>query len=467
MNKVLDWLKSNVFIVVFALLILAAFVVLPIFSRGMNNGVQERLEARKSIDRELTGLRSTGVALQDPTPWFRPPEQSAALINPRAQEEYQKYVSDHVAESNRVLEAAEQFNRRARQPLIAGLYPEPRVGEKDVKIAQMSSALRAAYEALLERIGAGAPPALEDMREDLIRTRSGYIAVTAQKESEAALTSEERKELQTMLSERRIALAEEAARRLKLYASVDAINPPGWAIGEVQPSPTELFEWQWDYWAFEDVLLALGNANANSASVIDAPVKRLISIGLGDGTTPRSERRSSGNQNQQQGGGPSLSGGGRGMDNPMPGGAGAPAGGQNQGQPPPAGGQSFDQAKASEAPRKFDVSLTGRATNPLYDVRTVRVHLVAQTDNIPELLDAISAQNFMTITSLDLWPADPFAALQEGYLYGPAAVSDLVLDIETVWLRSWTAEYMPNELKTALKIPTDTQGGTAGTPSIP
>jgi len=467
MNKTLDWLKANVFIVIFAVLILAAFIVLPVLSRGMNNGVERELEARKAIERDLTGLRSTGVALQDPTPWFAPPPQSAALINPRAQEEFERYVAERVAESNRVLEAAEEFNRRGRAPLIDGLYPEPRVGEKDVKIAQMSTALRAAYEALLERIGAGAPPALEDMREDLVRTRSGYIAVTAQKENEADLTPEERAELETILSERRVGLAEDAARRLKLYATIDVINPPGWTIGQIQPSPTELFEWQWDYWAFEDVLLSLGNANANATSVIDAPVKRLISIAMTDGSSASTERRGSGSQNQnlQQGGGPSLSGGGRGMDSPPPGGGAAAPPGQ-QGQQAPAG-QTFDQAGAAEVPRKFDLSLTGRVTNSLYDVRILRVHIVVQTDRIPDVLDAIASQNFMTITALDLWPSDPFAALQEGYLYGPAAVSELVLDIETVWLRSWTAEYMPAELKTALKIPTEAQSGGAGAPAQP
>lgn len=467
MNKVLDWLKANMLIAVFAVLILAAFLVLPILSGSMNAGVKQELEKRKAIERDLTGLRSTGVALQDPTPWFTPPAQSASLINPAAQEEFEEYVRARVTEANRVLEAAEEFNRRGRKPLIEGLYPEPPIGLKDVKIAEMSTRLRAAYAALLERIGAGAPPSLADMREDLVRMRSQYIAVTAQKESEDELTPEERSELAAILSERRVGLAEEAARRLKLYATIDVINPPGWTIGQIQPSPTELFEWQWDYWAFEDILLALGAANANAASVIDAPVKRLVSISLAGDPAGRTERRERGSQNQnlQQGGGPSLSGG-----------AGSGTGGnqppQQSGQQPGQQaqmpeGQTFDQAKATEIPRKFEESLTGRTTNPLYDIRNVRVHMVVQTDSIPQVLDAVAAQNFMTITALDLWPADPFAALQEGYLYGPAAVSELVLDIETVWLRSWTTEYMPAELKTALKIPTETQGGGAAAPAQP
>jgi hypothetical protein len=462
MNKTLDWLKANVFIVIFAVLIIAAFIVLPLFSRGMNEAVSQDLEARKSLERDLTSLRSTGVALQDPTPWFKPPQQSAALVNPNAEEQFAAYVNAHVEEAERVLEAAEEFNRRNRSPLVADLYPEPKLGQKDIKIAEMSTALHEAYESLLERVGAGVPPSLEDMREELVRMRSQYIAVTAQKESEKDLTPEERAELERNLSDRRVALTEDAARRLKLYAGIDAINPPGWSIGQPQPTPTELFDWQWDYWAFEDVILALGNANANSASVVDAPVKRLISIGRAGASTEQGARRESGGQRGAQGGqgGPFLSGGG--MDGSRPGGGSPPPNQQGQQQAP--AGQTFDQAKATEVPRKFDVSFTGRATNPLYDVRPVTVHIVAQTDRIPEVLDAIASQNFMTITSLELWPADPYAALQEGYVYGPFAVSDLVLEIETVWLRSWTTPFMPGELKTALNIPSQSSGGSAAAP---
>ena len=34
---------------------------------------------------------------------------------------------------------------------------------------------------------------------------------------------------------------------------------------------------------------------------------------------------------------------------------------------------------------------------------------------------------------------------------------ELVLDIETIWLRSWTTDFMPDATKTALKIPISNQ----------
>jgi hypothetical protein len=44
-------------------------------------------------------------------------------------------------------------------------------------------------------------------------------------------------------------------------------------------------------------------------------------------------------------------------------------------------------------------------------------------------------------------PADAFAAADEGYIYGPTAVSEVDMVVETVWLRSWIARLMPLELK--------------------
>ena len=40
-----------------------------------------------------------------------------------------------------------------------------------------------------------------------------------------------------------------------------------------------------------------------------------------------------------------------------------------------------------------------------------------------------------------------------GYFYGGGPVSMLTLQLETVWLREWTADFMPSALRQALGIP--------------
>ena len=102
---------------------------------------------------------------------------------------------------------------------------------------------------------------------------------------------------------------------------------------------------------------------------------------------------------------------------------------------------------------------TGRKSNALYDVFSVDLELIVDSTRIPEVLDAIAQENFFTITDLSISPADPFFAASEGYMYGLAPVCYLNLTVETVWLRQWTAEKMPEAVKEALGI-----AGAASTP---
>lgn len=77
------------------------------------------------------------------------------------------------------------------------------------------------------------------------------------------------------------------------------------------------------------------------------------------------------------------------------------------------------------------------------------------------MIDAISRQNLMTVVDLEMWPTDPYADLEVGYVYGGVQTSNLTLRIESVWLRSWTAPFMPDEVKRALGVPTQTNQGTS------
>ena len=55
-----------------------------------------------------------------------------------------------------------------------------------------------------------------------------------------------------------------------------------WAKAEGQGN-VDLFEWQWQFWIAQDMLMALTEANRQYASVVEAPVKRLVSMTvLGD-----------------------------------------------------------------------------------------------------------------------------------------------------------------------------------------
>ena len=97
----------------------------------------------------------------------------------------------------------------------------------------------------------------------------------------------------------------------------------------------------------------------------------------------------------------------------------------------------------------YNVSFTGRRTNPLFDVRDVTVRLCVDTARLPAVSDALSRRNFITILDVDLVPDDHYQAAHGGFFYGSEPVSEVTLQLETIWLRSWTTEFMPDDTKSA------------------
>jgi len=452
-HPIVQWIKSNVLIVIFGIIVVAAFVALPLISNGMNAEVEEKLEGRLRLANDLTRLNQTQVDLKNPSPLAEPMAPQTALINPAALREFSDLAAARKTEADEVFQVAERHNQRGREVLVSSVFPKPAAGREFTVTEEMSHALNAAYRDLLNRLNAGEAPSLESMQDTLVRHQKQYITNQLNKPSRTDLTDEELQRLREELGARRFGIVREQAQTIRTYATIEAINPPSWKYGQTpMPTPEDLFEWQWDYWAIEDILLALDQANAGAAHVLEAPVKRIISI---DRLDAPDQKRDSGGATPGGGGigggsGPFLSGGGSGMgsgggdtDRPNAG------GGQ---QPTPQQPQPADPTK--EVVRDFSQSFTGRVTNPLFDVRLYRVHMIVESARLRSVIDNLGRQNFMTVVGLEMLPADPYESLQAGYYYGAESTVDVILDVETIWLRSWTTPFMPDGTKAALKIST-------------
>lgn len=176
------------------------------------------------------------------------------------------------------------------------------------------------------------------------------------------------------------------------------------------------------------MLNAINAANKPYRSVVDAPVKRVLSISVKEDILPKVAAPVATEEVPAEGSTPPADG------------AAVAAAAPELALPPldPKAVVSYDFAK----------SMTGRVSNSMYDVRFATVRLVVATSMIPEVLNAIARQNFMTVITMDVRPTDAFEAADEGYIYGAAPVSELRLTIESVWLRPWLAKLMPRELQT-------------------
>ena len=98
------------------------------------------------------------------------------------------------------------------------------------------------------------------------------------------------------------------------------------------------------------------------------------------------------------------------------------------------------------------ISFTNREKSTLFDTLQVRMRMVVSTVRIPTILDSFAQNNFATVIDIDLKPVNKFTSLEDGFDYGAEPVSELTVVLETVWLRAWTVEQMPESVKSALGI---------------
>lgn len=430
MTRVLEWVKLNVLIVVFIALMIAALIALPLLAGGMNEKVRDRVEQRARAANDLAQLERTELA----------PGQTG-IVNERFIDRYSRMATSISEDARAVQDAAIKHNRKDRGVLLASVFPEPPPAQAEVLPKHFHEALEAAYRQLLADIKAGSPPGLESLRDELERTRQQFLNQDLKKDLNDKLDPTEEKQLRDKLSKGRMGLYAEAAAELTLYAGLEALRVPAWEPARL-PTSGELYLWQWQYWIVDDVLRALHQANAKHRTVVNAPVKHVLNLSVVGLPAPAGESMSG-----TVGGTSSFS---------MPGGGGGRGGFGETG-----GGQpAEDTAGASGAPADpklpvpsdFNVSLTGRKTNPLYDVVYVDLEMIVDAERLPEVLDALGQYNFMTVIALSIGPVDAYEAARSGYFYGSAPLAHVSLRLETIWLRAWTSQFMPKSIKRALGV---------------
>ena len=442
MNTVLAWVRSNVYSVLFVGAMIVAPIVLGIAAGRLNASVRLQVKERGATLVQLKQLEKTPVDFVSAVGRSRP-VKSTILVNQRFLDRYQEVVGRISDDAKRIRQEALNFNRADRDVLFPGLFPEPAPTQLETIPRRMYMALVAAYERLLVDMRAGAPPSAESMGEILEAAEERFRTQILIKPGGQRLTDDDTIWLKEQLTNTRLSHYAETAKGIGIYTTLASLNVPDESL--VPPRAegqgmVQLFQWQWSLWITQDIVGALSGANEPFESVLEAPVKRLVSlVEFGAPVVA----------------GGSAGGGGGGFNAGL-----APGGGRGAGSgaSTPAGGKAaapLDPAR--EVPLDFAFSFTGRKTNPLYDVRLIQLVLIAETARIPVVLDALSRKNFITILDATLEAVDAFEEVGEGYFYGSAGVSKLTLDLETVWLRQWTAPLMPPDLKLALGIPVVTQ----------
>ena len=443
MKGVLGWIRSHLVVVICTAVVLVSLPLGFVFSSRMNAKIREAAE--KEGNDQLRQIQNARVTYVVPSlvPGEAPVELARQAPNAALTAWVKEQRDRREAEASGVMRRALEFNRRDHAPLVQGLFPDPPRNDPTRELRLKGELLtllaggtgpdqESAYAALFREIGAGSPPSpevvYERVRDVEERERERLLADSPS----GQLTVEQQAKLTEQLVNRRIGEYQRRAREISVYADMTCLDRTGFdkrssllpppRAPEVQSGElshiAEFFQWQWDYWIVRDLLAAVERANTTAdgerLDVEHAVVKRVEKISIeelplyGDARLPR------------------LSG-----------------------------------AQGS-VPLDPSISVTGRTsseTNKLYDVRRAKMTIVVSSERLPVFLDALAQTNMITVLSVNLSEVDVWGDLQKGYFYGREPVVRVELELETLWLRSWTGPLMPAAVRQRFGVELTDQPG--------
>ncbi|MFG0273648.1 MAG: hypothetical protein ACF8QF_01190 [Phycisphaerales bacterium] len=413
MKPVLDWVKSNLVVVICVAVVIISLPVALFFSMGMNKKLVERVQAQVGADeRELQGLdvNYSAESLDPATPavdFRRAPNEATT----QALKAFMDRVEEASAE---VVEAAVAINSEGKDLLMEGFFPQPERNALAMR-QRWGELWVPAHRRLIDEAEAGAPLPNDQVASEVRREYERRVDSLVSTRADKQLTPDEVAQLRAQMTQVRLDIYKRRAADLTAYAS------PGVFAYVEAPDPTQpvSLERAWDmqhrYWIHEDILQAVLAANTDPVSgwrqrVPEGVVKRIESIAV-----------------------------------------------------LPWYFESFAAAGPAPSPAApiqpdYEVSLTGRTSwpgqpNGLYDARFADVSMLVSSARLPQLIEAISSTNLMTVVSLNLSAVDMKQDLEAGYFYGDDHVVRATMRIETLWLRPWMEPLMPDGVKQALGVP--------------
>jgi hypothetical protein len=476
MSAVLGWLKAHLLIVVFGVLI----VILPpagfVGSSMWNTRI--RTEAENTYEEEKRKLDSSSsvtyalpaIAVGEQAVSDRRPPNAAVSRAYRAEWERRQ------AEVEEVVTSAVRFNKgEDRAVLVQGLFPDPDGAREQRDLTDEflrrvvgTDEVKSVYEALFERINAGMPPSPVEVARVVTQFEERELDRLIGSADRNQLSDEQTEELNEALRSQRIAVYQQRADEVSVYGGVEALRgaSAGFSvipetIPQSRPDMDELFVMQHDYWVIEEVLRAVAAANSEAGGLLTevprSTVKRIESIRVSEFP----EALASAEEEDDFGGG----GFGGGQNNAFTGGY--QAGGVPARYPGRAGGGALGGGQPAAA-TPTGATHTGRGgeedSSEVYDVRRVTLTAIVASERLTGFMDALARTNFMTVTGLTAGPVDVWEDLEQGYFYGSEHVVRATIEIESVWLRQWTRDAMPEPVRDALGVvlPEPVEDGTEG-----
>lgn len=409
MRNALLWAKANPLAVICFVII--AVAVISFYYPTHVQGVafrQEMLARQKQID-EINRYKQSSMTIPPARP-DDPPMVIQGVINDEAISRLGTVYKDMESEYVNIYRFASGRNQRGHDVMLAGLFPKPLDESKPFNARREYIE---SFKTLYDLLHATTLPTKEEIDAMLEAEVDAFKATLFPVPT--TLSLEQKQVVQKKQAEKLMAMYRKAALTHHVYAQPVQINvqqglwDPGifqigdWAKPGRRPEMADIWEGQMQLWIQQDLVNAIRSANAMDdpgKTIVNVPIKRILKMFV------------------------------------KPGYVGVPNSG-HQGQ------QSQDTSK--RLPDDFRASISGRQSNPIYDVRHAVMTLIVDSRKIPQVLNAISAVNFMSVIGMSYTDVDEYEAMREGYIYGTCDAVQLELTIETIWLRDWTAGHLNEE----------------------
>lgn len=468
-KKIMAVVKSNIVITICVVVIIGSLVGLPYVSNGLMEEVKTSVDKQNKSYSNLKKINDGKISIPGASP-------VKAVVNRAIIDRIQDVANVRKNESVSVLDAAKSMSRSRHVNMDDRLFPGHDLPSHELQIEAPRFQKRVVeeYKSLLEDVNAGMPPSNDAVMKGLDQVRQQFLDNHLRRDTVEGLTESEIKMVRAELSERRMGLYLREAEKSGVYLDLSQLSPPVYNERQVYTAK-DLFRWQWRFWVIEEVLDAIHGVNGAETTVINAPVKRILSMqvrGLmsvddvrGDSSSNGGPPAGSSQPSRPTGpasgpsglaSGPASGGGGGSAKRSAAGGGGGSGGGNSRGSRSQSGPTPVDQLVVASVPsagaRDFTSSVTGRISNALYDVVLVDVSMVAQTSKISNILESLATDRFLTVRDLSISKIDAYQDLKKGFLYGDSPVVKLDLTLETIWLRSWIQDIMPNSVRAMLGI---------------
>jgi hypothetical protein len=125
---------------------------------------------------------------------------------------------------------------------------------------------------------------------------------------------------------------------------------------------------------------------------------------------------------------------------------------------PVAPGQPDPNAATTGPPKAFGYTVTGRVSNPQYDVMHFTITVDADAQRFQAFINNLTRGKFITILKISMRGVDRERIQQSAYYYyGKSPVVRMEIKAEAIFLRAWTADpqhpLMPVNIQKLLRIP--------------